>query len=94
MDDKELDKDNPMRGRPAACTSIHGDGKGNIVVGTVCNEIYEIEAADFDGTGDASPMCIMQVGEEPLTRLAASMRGTLPPCFLHALLYNLPVDAT
>ena len=70
MDDKELDKDNPMRGRPAACTSIHGDGKGNIVVGTVCNEIYEIEAADFDGTGDASPMCIMQVREARDNRLA------------------------
>lgn len=70
MDDKELDKDNPMRGRPAACYSIHGDGRGNIVVGTVCNEIYEIEAADFDGTGDASPMCIMQGHYDELWGLA------------------------
>ena len=42
MDDKELEKANPRRGKPAAAHSLYGDGKGNLLVGTVCNEIYEV----------------------------------------------------
>jgi hypothetical protein len=46
MDDKELDKPNPVKGRPAAAHSIHGDGNGNLIIGTVCNEIYELNFID------------------------------------------------
>lgn len=54
MDDKELDKPNPVRGRPAAAHSLCGDEKGNVLVGTVANEIYEFQF----GGGD--PMCYVQ----------------------------------
>lgn len=58
MDDKELDKPNPTRGRPAAAHSIYGDEEGNVLVGTVANEIYEFKFPSHGGGGD--PMCYMQ----------------------------------
>ena len=39
-------------GSPAA-HSLHGDESGKVLVGTVCNEIYEV---DFD-SADEAPMC-------------------------------------
>ena len=36
-----LSQVNPKRGKPAAAHSLHGDHNGNILLGTVCNEIYE-----------------------------------------------------
>lgn len=56
LDDKELDKPDPVRGRPAAAHSLHTDDKGNVLVGTVCNEIYEL---NFDDT-QTPPTCYMQ----------------------------------
>jgi hypothetical protein len=35
MDDKELDKDDPKRGSPAAAHSIYGDSSGKLLIGTV-----------------------------------------------------------
>jgi WD40 repeat protein len=55
LDDKELDKADPVRGKPAAAHSIHGDGQGTYLVGTVCNEIYEISFDDPKKT-----MCYVQ----------------------------------
>ena len=46
MDESELDKANPVRGNPAAAHAIYGDDKGNVLVGTVCNEIYELNIED------------------------------------------------
>ena len=66
MDDKELDKANPKRGKPAAAHSLHADGNGNILVGTVCNEIYEI---NFDQTDP--PFCYMQGHYDELWAFAA-----------------------
>ena len=98
MDDKELDKANPKKGRhatndraralstggrcsrallsrpeavralsrrPAAAHSLCGDGKGNLLVGTVCNEIYELR---FDT--DEPPFCYMQGYYDELWGLA------------------------
>jgi len=56
MDDKELDKADPVRGRPAAAYSIHGDAAGNLIIGTVCNEIYEL---NLDQPATA-PTCYVQ----------------------------------
>ena len=55
MDDKELEKANPKRGKPAAAHSLCTDGKGNVLVGTVCNEIYEVSFDQND-----PPFCYMQ----------------------------------
>ena len=57
MDDKELDKPNQLVGalRPH---SIYGDEEGNVLVGTVANEIYEFKFPSHGGGGD--PMCYMQ----------------------------------
>ena len=54
-------------GSPAAAHSLHGDESGRVLVGTVCNEIYEV---DFDSS--EPPMCYMQVG-------AAASRQNRPP---------------
>ena len=61
MDDKELEKANPKRGKPAAAHSLFGDGRGNILVGTVCNEIYEVSFEQSD-----PPFCYMQGHYEEL----------------------------
>lgn len=66
MDDKELEKANPKRGRPAAANAIYGDDKGNILIGTVCNEIYELK---FDDTS-TPPMCVVQGHYEEMWGLA------------------------
>ena len=62
LSDKEADKSHPKRGRPAAAHTLHGDGKGNILVGTVCNEIYEV---NFGETSEA-PFCYVQGHYEEL----------------------------
>jgi hypothetical protein len=54
-DDKELEKANPKVGKPAAAHSLCGDPDGNLLVGTVCNEIYELR---FDT--EEPPFCYMQ----------------------------------
>lgn len=73
MDDKELDKPNPVKGRPAAAHSIHGDGNGNLIIGTVCNEIYEL---NFIDENKSAPMCYMQGHYDELWGLA--MHPTKP----------------
>lgn len=57
LDEFSNDKDEASRklGSPAAAHSLFGDKDGRILVGTVCNEIYEI-----DPSTDESPMCYMQ----------------------------------
>ena len=55
MGDKELDKERPRRGSPAAAHSICGDEHGNYLVGTVCNEVYEVSFGSAD-----PPFCYMQ----------------------------------
>lgn len=55
MDDKELDKEAPNRGSPAAANSIFADADGNVLIGTVCNEIYEFNMAD-----GKAPVCYIQ----------------------------------
>jgi len=67
MDDKELDKDFPNRGSPAAAHSLYGDEQGNLLVGTVCNEIYELSFIENDKT---APMCYMQGHFDELWGLA------------------------
>merc|ERR1719230_486319 len=64
-DDKELEKANPKMGKPAAAHSLCGDDKGNLLVGTVCNEIYELR---FDS--DEPPFCYMQGHYDELWGLA------------------------
>lgn len=56
LSDNEADKANPKRGRPAAAHTLYGDGKGNILVGTVCNEIYEVNFAEMS----EAPFCYVQ----------------------------------
>jgi microtubule-associated protein-like 6 len=56
LNDRELEKANPKCGRPAAAHSLSGDEHGNLLVGTVCNEIYEIS---LDSQEEA-PYCYMQ----------------------------------
>ena len=72
MDDKELEKADPNRGRAAAAHSIHGNKDGNILVGTVCNEIYELnlETVSMDDP-KRKPMCLMQGHFEEMWGLAA-----------------------
>ena len=72
MDDKELDKANPVRSRSAAAYSIHGDENGNILVGTVCNEIYELNLDD----PKTAPRCYVQGHYDELWGLA--MHPTKP----------------
>ena len=66
MDDKELDKPNPARGSPAAAHALHGDENGNLLVGTVCNEIYELNIDE----PKTAPMCYMQGHYDELWGLA------------------------
>eukprot|EP00322_Chrysochromulina_rotalis_P000674 CAMPEP_0115835948 /NCGR_PEP_ID=MMETSP0287-20121206/4458_1 /TAXON_ID=412157 /ORGANISM="Chrysochromulina rotalis, Strain UIO044" /LENGTH=898 /DNA_ID=CAMNT_0003289423 /DNA_START=1 /DNA_END=2697 /DNA_ORIENTATION=- len=66
MDDKEFDKADPNRGRPAAALSLYGDGT-TLLVGTMCNEIYEV-AMTFDAA--SAPMCLMQGHFDELWGLA------------------------
>jgi microtubule-associated protein-like 6 len=67
MDDKELDKPDSIRGSPAAAHALYGDVEGNLLVGTVCNEIYEVE---IDGGDSAKVICRMQGHFEELWGLA------------------------
>jgi len=53
------------KGSPAAAHSLHGDDSGRVLVGTVCNEIYEV---DFDSA--EPPMCYMQGHYDELWGLA------------------------
>jgi len=69
MDDGELEKNNPKRGRPAAAHSLCGDANGNLLVGTVCNEIYEM---NFDSA--EPPFCYMQGHYDELWGLATHPR--------------------
>ena len=66
MDDKELEKASPKLGRPAAANSLSGDGQGNLLVGTCCNEIYEISL-----DGDEAPFCYVQGHYEELWAYAS-----------------------
>lgn len=52
-------------GSPAAAHSLYGDGDGRVLVGTVCNEIYEV---DFDSA--EPPMCYMQGHHDEVWGLA------------------------
>ena len=63
---KEGDHDWKRHGSPAAAHSLHGDESGKVLVGTVCNEIYEV---DFDAA-DEAPMCYMQGHYDELWGLA------------------------
>lgn len=65
MDDKELEKANPKRGKPAAAHSLCGDENGNLLVGTVCNEIYELKFGSSE-----PPFCYTQGHYEELWGLA------------------------
>ena len=65
-DSKEGDHDWKRHGSPAAAHSLHGDESGKVLVGTVCNEIYEV---DFD-SADEAPMCYMQGHYDELWGLA------------------------
>jgi len=56
----------PAKGKAAAAHSISSDGGSRLLVGTVCNEIYEI---DLDAPDDP-PMCYMQGHYEELWGLA------------------------
>ena len=58
-------KGEPRLGSCAAAHSIYGDARGNVLVGTVCNEIYELS---FEGS--EPPMCYMQGHHEELWGLA------------------------
>ena len=64
------DKPNPVRGMPAAAHALHGDGEGNLLVGTVCNEIYEVSVVDGQ-----KPMCLMQGHYDELWGLAMHPSG-------------------
>jgi microtubule-associated protein-like 1/2 len=65
MDDKEMEKANPKRGKPAAAHSLYGDQDGNLLVGTVCNEIYEMRFESSE-----PPFCYMQAHYEEMWGLA------------------------
>ena len=65
-DSKEGDHDWKRHGSPAAAHSLHGDESGKVLVGTVCNDIYEV---DFD-SADEAPMCYMQGHYDELWGLA------------------------
>ncbi|KAL1523351.1 hypothetical protein AB1Y20_018296 [Prymnesium parvum] len=56
---------NTKCGSPAAAHSIHGDNEGRVLLGTVCNEIYEV---DFGS--NEPPMCYMQGHYDELWGLA------------------------
>lgn len=66
MDDKEFDKADPNRGKPAAALSLNGNGD-TLLVGTMCNEIYELSMS-FDAS--AAPKCLMQGHFDELWGLA------------------------
>ena len=68
-DDGELEKAHPKRGKPAAAHSLCGDEKGNLLVGTVCNEIYEVT---FDSA--EAPFCYVQGHYEETWGLATHPR--------------------
>lgn len=56
----------PKLGKGSAAHSIYGDERGNVLVGTVCNEIYELSLESAE-----PPMCYMQGHYEELWGLAA-----------------------
>ena len=69
--DSTSDKEGDAKpGSPAAAHSLHGNESGHVLVGTVCNEIYEV---DFDKVGTSEeepPMCYMQGHYDELWGLA------------------------
>lgn len=64
-DPKMQTKGEPRLGSCAAAHSLCGDGRGNLLIGTVCNEIYELSME-----GSEPPMCYMQGHYEELWGLA------------------------
>ena len=66
LDAGDKDDDRRKMGSPAAAHSLCGDERGKVLVGTVCNEIYEV---DFNS--DEPPMCYMQSHYDELWGLAA-----------------------
>jgi len=66
MGEAPKDEDKVKLGSPAAAHSLYGDEEGHLLVGTVCNEIYEIDLGQ-----DEPPMCYMQGHYNELWGLSA-----------------------